>query len=499
MPQISIPHNYFPRTYQLKFFQAMQGPQAKRNAVLVWHRRAGKDKTALNFIAAQMWNRVGTYYYFFPTYAQGKKVLWDGMGKDGFKFMDHFPEQIVESRNETEMQIKLTNGSIFQIVGTDKIDSIMGTNPLGCVFSEYALQNPEAYQYVRPILAENGGWAVFVYTPRGKNHGWDLMNVAKANPKTWYLSVLTVEETLQDAPGENGLPVFTMDKIEEERLSGMSEELVQQEYFCSFEGAMEGSYYGDLIARAAVMGRMHSVPEFLASIGDPSRLVLTTAWDLGMDDATAIILATHHPMTQEPYILGYYENEGEGLEHYITHLYSRSIGPRPVKYGLHLWPWDAAVREWSSGKTRYQTAVRLGLNPVHVLPKIPHLMDGINGTRQFLARAHWVLTPEIVGTFRSPGLLDRIKSYRREFDETTKTWGLKPVHDWTSHGADAIRYLAQGWHLDAHLIGSSRPTAALTEASQWANTLDVQTGEWDFLDKKSTESLAESDFNPYTT
>lgn len=150
----------------------------KHRAVLVWHRRAGKDKTTLNFTIMKMLQRVGLYYYFLPTYAQGKKIIWDGIGSDGFAFMQHFPNYLVAGRSETEMQVTFRNGSVFQVIGTDKIDSIVGTNPIGCIFSEYSLQNPKAWDLTRPILGENGGWAVFVYTPRGKNHGHRLFELA---------------------------------------------------------------------------------------------------------------------------------------------------------------------------------------------------------------------------------------------------------------------------------------------------------------------------------
>lgn len=138
--------------------------------------------------------QVGTYYYLFPTYAQGKKILWDGIDKQGFKFLDHFPPPLVRSKNEQEMQIELVNGSIAQIIGTDKMDSIVGTNPVGCVFSEYALQNPKGWDLIRPILRENGGWAVFAYTPRGHNHGKELYDMAKTNPD-WYCDLRTVRDT----------------------------------------------------------------------------------------------------------------------------------------------------------------------------------------------------------------------------------------------------------------------------------------------------------------
>lgn len=221
--EITLPHNFTPRAYQLPLLQAMDG--GSKRAVIVWHRRAGKDKTCLNLIIKKMYEQVGTYYYLFPTYNQGKKVLWDGIGKDGKRFIDHFPPELVESKNETELKIKTKNGSLFQIIGTDNIDAIVGTNPIGCIFSEYALQNPKAWDYVRPILAENGGWAIFIFTPRGMNHGWKMLQQAQANG--WFNEVLTVDDTQS----------ISKEALDEERRE-MPQDLFEQEYYCKFiEGA----------------------------------------------------------------------------------------------------------------------------------------------------------------------------------------------------------------------------------------------------------------------
>jgi hypothetical protein len=224
MTALTIPYNYTPRNYQFPVLSAMDS--GIKRAVCVWHRRAGKDKTILNFVIKEMFKRIGVYYYFFPTYAQGKKILWDGIDGKGFKFLDHFPREVIVTKNATEMKITLINGSLFQIVGTDNYDSIMGTNPVGCVFSEFPLQDPLAWEYVRPIIRENGGWAIFPYTPRGFNHGWDLYQMAMNDPD-WFCERLTINDT----------DVLTAADIEAERRSGMTEPLIQQEFYCSFEHA----------------------------------------------------------------------------------------------------------------------------------------------------------------------------------------------------------------------------------------------------------------------
>jgi len=142
--------------------------EGKKRACCVWHRRAGKDKTFMNFLIPQMLQRKGAYNYYFPTASMGRDILWDGMDKSGFRFMDHFPPELIKRTNSTEMLVELRNGSIFKIRGTDKREPI-GVNPVGVVFSEYSRQNPAGgWDLVRPILAENGGWAVSISRPEAK-------------------------------------------------------------------------------------------------------------------------------------------------------------------------------------------------------------------------------------------------------------------------------------------------------------------------------------------
>ncbi|RMD72956.1 MAG: hypothetical protein D6822_00435, partial [Cyanobacteria bacterium J149] len=150
--KITLPHNFTPRPYQLPLLKALDS--GMKRAVVVWHRRSGKDKTAINFMAKKMFERVGQYFYFLPTYKQGRKIIWDGIDGSGFRLLDHIHPDLRVKTNDQEMKIQLVNGSIFQVIGTDNVDSIVGTNPVGCVFSEYSLQDPQAWDFIRPILAE---------------------------------------------------------------------------------------------------------------------------------------------------------------------------------------------------------------------------------------------------------------------------------------------------------------------------------------------------------
>ena len=232
MNELDLPYKFKPRSYQLPLCKAIDN--GYKRAVSVWHRRSGKDKTLLNIMVKEAFKRVGIYYYFFPTYKQGRMVLWDGIDRDGFPFLGHIPKEIRTKTNDQEMKIQFKNGSRFQVVGTDDIDKIVGTNPVGCIFSEYALQKPEAWDFIRPILRENGGWALFNYTPRGLNHGFNIYEMARKSPH-WFCDLLTINDTKR----EDGTPVITQEMIAAERTEGMSENMIMQEYYCDFTASAD--------------------------------------------------------------------------------------------------------------------------------------------------------------------------------------------------------------------------------------------------------------------
>ncbi len=234
---VQVPVNWTPREYQKSLWGYLENGGTR--AVAVWHRRAGKDATALNWSVVSAFERIGLYWHLLPTYNQGRKIVWDGRTREGKPFLDAWPTDAIESRNETDMRIKLKNNSIWQVVGTDNVDRLVGSNVIGCVFSEYSLQDPRAWDYVRPILAENGGWALFIYTARGRNHGYDLYNMATKN-KNWFAELLTIDDTKRP----DGTPVISQEAVEEERAAGMPEEMVQQEFWCSFDAPLVGSYFG---------------------------------------------------------------------------------------------------------------------------------------------------------------------------------------------------------------------------------------------------------------
>ncbi len=419
---ITLPHLYRCRPYQIPFWEAAS--KGFKRFVLVWHRRAGKEKTCWNYLIMKAVQKVGIYYYFFPHFSQGRKILWDGIDKAGFRFLDHIPKDLIAGNpNSTEMKIRLRNGSIIQIIGTNNIDSIVGTNPIGCVFTEYSLQDPRAWSLIRPILVENGGWAVFNFTPRGANHGKDIFDMARVNPE-WYCQLLTIKDT----------GIISEADIQAERDSGMSEDFIQQEFYCSFTLGVEGSYYARYMEEARDEDRIGNVP------WDKQQRVYT-AWDLGYGDSTAIIF--YQVIGQEIHIIDYYEAHGKGLPHYAG-----VLKDKPYIYADHYAPHDIESHAFSSGLSAREVGSGLGLNFI-TLPTLKlRLEDGIEALRGIFPRI-WI------DQTACKGLIKCLENYRKEFDAKLETYKERPRHDQYSHGSDAARYMAIAVkrHVDAGKAG----------------------------------------------
>lgn len=408
---IQIP-NFEPRDYQLPFFQSMDS--GCKRAVLVWHRRAGKEIACFNWMIKQaFWHRVGTYVYFFPTSTLGRRILWDGRNKEGKRFLDYIPPQIIEGQpNGHEMKIKLTNGSIIQVIGSDQIINV-GINPVGCIFSEFSLQDPKTWAFTRPILRENGGWAVFNFTPRGKNHAHDLYLMAKNNPE-WFCQKLTILDTR----------VLSEEDMDSERNEGMSETLIQQEYYCSFDQGAEGAYYAKYLNKAELEGRITNIP------ADPHAPV-DTYWDLGVNDETVILFAQN--IGQQIHLIDMYRNEGEGLHHYIKVVKDKA-NKNDWVYGDHYAPHDIQVRELGSGaQTRLEIARELGIR-FNIVPNLP-ISEGIELGRGIFQRL-WIDSKKCSYFIKS------VENYHKHYNEKLNVYSEKPVHDWSSHTADAFRMLA---------------------------------------------------------
>lgn len=419
--QITIPHKFKPRDYQIPIFKAFD--EGYKRIIQVWHRRGGKEKTDINIVAREVFKDVGAYYYIFPTYNQGKKVLWNGADKEGVRFLDHLPEETRLRTVGNEMFIEFKNGSTFQVIGSDNIDTIVGTNPKGVVFSEYSLQDPKAWDYIRPILAENGGWAIFNFTPRGENHAKELLDYAIEHPERWYVSNLTVDDTKAISP----------EVLEQERSEIIAKNgddgIFRQEYYNSFAAALVGSYYGKIIERMEEEGRIRDVPY-------DANLPVYTIWDLGVNDSMSI--GFFQDFGPETRFIDYLEGSGEGFGYYINEL-----AKKEYVYSKHYAPHDIVVREMGTGKSRLESAKELGLKfeTVYendklksVVPNLP-IEDGIDALRRRLSTLY-------IDKTKCARAVKCIKNYHKDYDEVNKVYRNNPKHDWSSHCADMCRYWA---------------------------------------------------------
>jgi phage terminase large subunit len=412
--EIELPYQWAPRRYQRPLWDYLEA--GGKRACCVWHRRAGKDLTSMNWMVCSAVQRVGTYWHALPTYAQGRKTIWDGMTKDGKRFLDYIPPELISRVRDDEMKVWLRNGSILQVIGAEDPDRLVGANPIGVTLSEYSIQNPAFWDFVRPILAENGGWAVFIYTPRGRNHGFRLYERAKKNPN-WFSQQLSTAETGAISPAA----------IEEDRQSGMSEEMIQQEYFVSFDIALVGSYYGSHMAAAKREGRITRVP------WEPS-IPVTTGWDLGSSNATCIWFKQQ--VGAERRIIDFYRKSGEDLTHFV-----KVLQEKPYVYGQHYLPHDVEVKELSAKQSRRKILQDLGVR-VKPVPRIEKVSDGIEVVRNYLRTCYF---DEDKCSEGIQGLLEYVKKETGEVDANGQVfYSEEPLHNWASDVADSMRSLACG-------------------------------------------------------
>jgi len=324
--------------------------------------------------------------------------------------------------NAQEMKIRFTNGSLFQLIGSDNIDSLMGTNPKIVVFSEYALQDPSAWDYIRPILKVNGGVAIFISTPRGRNHFWELFRTAQS-AEGWWSQKLTIEDT----------GVLTDADVQQEIREGMSEELALQEYRCSFDRGVEGSYYAKLMSKMVKEERICPVKY------DPSRMVFTSC-DLGWDDSTAIIFFQMHGTNINIIDCEEYNNK--------TLAYFKEIlMKRPYKYGGHLFPHDVEQTDGlSTGCTRREILEDLQISVTTVPRGI--IADGIEAVKALMeSRIR-------IDDDKCKPLIKSLENYHKDWDAKHKVYSNKPRHDWSSHYADSVRYMAEGLNKIDTRVGS---------------------------------------------
>lgn len=421
---IELPNNWEPRWYQFPLWDAIQNKGIKR-AIEIAHRRWGKDDVVLHHTAIEAHKRVASYWHCLPEFVQARKAVWTAVNPhSGKRRIDEaFPPELRESTNDNEMFIRFRNGSTWQVIGSDRYDSLVGSGVAGVVFSEWALANPSAWGYIRPMVEENNGWAAFITTPRGRNHAKAMYDMAQTMPDRWFAEVSTIHET-------GALSTEQLEESLKEYVALYGEDIGRaqfaQEYECSFNAAILGAFYAREMAAVRQEGRIDEIDYV------PDRPV-HHAWDIGVRDDTSIWW--FQVVGMQVFVLDCYTASGVGLDHYADVIVKRREA-RGWRDGIDFVPHDARIKEWGTGRTRVETMRSYGLTP-ELVPNATK-MDGINAARQTLARSVFHPRCEDVG-------IAALEQYRREWDDEKKCFRESEVRDWTTHLADAFRYLALAW------------------------------------------------------
>jgi phage terminase large subunit len=395
---------YKPRDIQRQIHKTID---ETRFVVAVLHRRAGKTVSAINHLikeAIKCDKPAPRFAYVAPTYTQAKRVAWD--------YLLQYTEPLDRAANISELRVDFY-GARISLYGADNPDSLRGIYLDGVVLDEVGDMNPKVWnEIIRPALSDRKGWALFIGTPKGANHFKDLRDRAQEE-KDWALLEFRASET----------GIIAQEELDAARRE-MGEEKYLQEFECSFSAAVEGAYYGTII---------NNLPaDRFSEFARDDLLKTYTAWDLGVGDSTAIWVA--QVLGKEIRLLDYVENHGQGLEWYVNWIKQNNY-----EKAEHILPHDVEVRELGTGKSRREILQSLGLS-ITVAPKLS-VDDGIQAVRQMLPNCYF--HPRV-----KQGL-DCLRNYRRQYDEKRNVYYDKPLHDWSSHGSDAARYLAVGMNTDS--------------------------------------------------
>lgn len=412
MVSIDLPNGWTPREYQKPVWRYFANGGDR--AAVAWHRRAGKDDVALHLTACKAHERVAPYWHMLPEYSQARKAIWKSVNPHtGKRRIDEaFPKELRASTNEQEMFIELRNGSTWQVVGSDSYDRLVGATVGGVVFSEWALADPQAWAYLRPILRENGGWAFFISTYRGLNHHYRFVKRAMESPE-WFGERLSAKDTGVLSPED--LEAERKEYIEEHGEED-GEAIFGQEWLSNPNATVPGSYYGSLLTKARAEGRIGEFP------WNPA-LPVKTAWDIGVDDYTAVWYFQEDG--RKVYAIDFDEYSGVGAD-----TIAADVTGKPYDYEMHFLPHDVEVREWGGGaKKRSETLVGLGVSPIRAGARLGPA-ERINASRRLLPITHFNEATCSIG-------IERLQNYKRKMVATLGVYS-GPLHDESSHGADAF-------------------------------------------------------------
>lgn len=382
----------------------------KRFSVFVCHRRFGKTVLTVNLLlrwALETKRPNWRAAYIAPLFRQAEEIAWD--------YLKRYSSVVPGvSINNSKLRCDLPNGSRISLLGADNPDSLRGPYWDVAVFDEYAQIRPKVWpEIIRPALTDRKGWAIFIGTPQGHNHFYDLWKDAQGNDN-WKATMYRASET----------DILDADELAQARAE-MTPDQYEQEFECSFEAALLGAYFGPLMQDASIQGRITGVPYDVM-------LPVNTSWDLGVDDETAIWFFQLSP-GGEIRLIDYHEGRNLGLDSYI-----QVLKEKKYTYGEHLGPHDIAVREFSTGRSRLQFAESLGIT--FNIVKRTDKADQIQGARSILSRC-------LFDEKKCDRGIQALKSYRKEYSDRLSKFSSTPLHDWASNGADSFMTMAMGLEL----------------------------------------------------
>ena len=415
---LEVEMDYCPR----KVFEDFHD-RTERWAVIVAHRRAGKTVLCINdliYKALIEGKEDGRYAYIAPYYSQAKSIAWD--------YLLRYSQPVLAKANQSELWIELVTGARIRLLGAENCDALRGNYLDGVVMDEFADMKPSIWgAVVRPLLSDRKGWATFIGTPKGHNAFWEVYNNATKDPN-WKVKVLRASQT--------GI----LDKAElEDAAKAMTEDQYLQEFECDFESAILGAYYGKEMRQLTDQGRILDI-EY-----DPL-FPVHTAFDLGYSDDTAIWF--FQVVHGEIRCLDYHSSNGQPVAFYAGIIQARQE-ERGYVYGTHWLPHDARAKTLSSNRSVIeQLGDKIPLKSIKIVPNLK-LQDGIQASRLALTRT-WF-------DHKCNDGIECLRQYQREYDEDKKVFRDKPRHDWTSHGADAFRYLSIVWKDEAKIVTAEDP------------------------------------------
>ena len=422
---VTVPYNEWrPRPHQQKLWEFLQA--GGKRAMAIWHRRAGKDEVLLHHVMRASTLRVANFWYMLPEFEQGRRAIWSAVNPHtGKRRIDEaFPQELRENVNDTSMFIRFKNGSTFSVVGSDRYDATVGASVAGIVYSEFALANPSAWAYHRPILEENQGWAAFVTTPRGRNFAFAMYQFASRSPD-WFCELLTAKDT--GALTDEAL-AETLKEYKALYGEDAGDAQYRQEYFCDWNAAILGGFFTSECATVRKEGRIMEVE----ALDD---MPVNRVWDLGVRDDTSIFW--WQMQGGQVIVLDHLATSGVGVEFFAEEIEKRKK-QHGWRDGVDWVPHDAKVKEFGTGKTRVETMERLGLHP-QLVPWAT-FQDGINAARRTLPLCVFHPRCEETG-------IAALEQYRREWDDEKKAFRQSDVHDWTAHPAASFRYLSLAWRV----------------------------------------------------